>query len=205
MEAARISTVICQLCKATVRANSLTKLQLHLETRHDVLHNQDLVMALSFLEVQEMEVIIDQVIPRMKNMLDEGQSPSTVDPEEKLETVTETLVETSNLVDDEEKCEEDQETLTWPNVEITKMTDVPVEEKKKKGSTVPDTKLLKCSICEELVKKYKFSQHRRNCKIIQKDKQLKLEDTRRKTKVSENINGVSFSYSLNKKQRASRS
>ena len=93
MEAARISIVICQLCKATVRANSLTKLQLHLETRHDVLHNQDLVMALSFLEVQEMEVIIDQVIPRMKSMLDEGQSPSNGHPEEKLETVTETLVE----------------------------------------------------------------------------------------------------------------
>lgn len=201
MEAARITTVICQLCKATVRANSLTKLQLHLETRHDVLHNQDLVMALSFLEVQEMEVIIDQVIPRMKNMLDEGQSPSVGDLEE---TVTETLVEASDLVHHEEKCEEDQETITWPNVEITKMTDVPVEEKKRKGSTVPDTKLLKCSICEELVKKYKFSQHKRNCKIIQKDKQLKLEDTRRKTKVSENINGVSFSYSMNKKKRTCR-
>ena len=70
LASAVMETVVCQLCNATIRAGSLHKLQLHMETSHDVTENTDLVIALSFLDSQEREVIIDQVIPRMKNILD---------------------------------------------------------------------------------------------------------------------------------------
>merc|ERR1719507_1751791 len=103
------SIVVCQLCNAQVclRAGNLHKLQLHLERSHGVFQDQDIVMAISFLDPHEKEVIIDQVIPRIKKLLDKSK---TLDCSEvintdlllheklenhKTESETETCVETS--------------------------------------------------------------------------------------------------------------
>ena len=70
------SIVVCQLCNAKVslRAGNLHKLQLHMERSHDVFQDQDIVMAISFLDPHEKEVIIDQVIPRIKKLLDKSKT-----------------------------------------------------------------------------------------------------------------------------------
>ena len=70
------ASVVCQLCNArvSVRAGNLNKLQLHVERSHDVFQDQDIVMALSFLDYNEKEVIIDQVIPRIKTLLDKSKT-----------------------------------------------------------------------------------------------------------------------------------
>ena len=48
----------CLLCNATisVRIGNYGKLKLHMETNHDVFYEQDLLMALNFLEDHEREV-----------------------------------------------------------------------------------------------------------------------------------------------------
>merc|ERR1719342_1248689 len=53
-----------------VKMGNFYKYQLHMENDHDVFHDQDLLMALTFLEVEEKEVIITNVLPRMKELLD---------------------------------------------------------------------------------------------------------------------------------------
>ena len=65
-------SVTCNLCNAmiNVKMGNFYKYQLHMENDHDVFHDQDLLMALTFLEVEEKEVIITNVLPRMKELLD---------------------------------------------------------------------------------------------------------------------------------------
>jgi len=65
-------SVTCNLCNAmiNVKMGNFYKYQLHMENDHDVFHDQDLLMALSFLKMEEKEVIITKVLPRMKELLD---------------------------------------------------------------------------------------------------------------------------------------
>ena len=154
-----METVVCQLCNATIRAGSLHNLQLHMETSHDVTENTDLVIALIFLDSQEREVIIDQVIPRMKNILDnDNRSFSCENPRDGKDSIIEAPIE----VQQGTKKSRDQEGERRTNAEdkVSQQTEV-------------SSKLLKCFICEEWVKKYKFSRHIRNCKILQKHKLFK--------------------------------
>ena len=130
-----------------------------METSHDVTENTDLVIALIFLDSQEREVIIDQVIPRMKNILDnDNRSFSCENPRDGKDSIIEAPIE----VQQGTKKSRDQEGERRTNVEdkVSQQTEV-------------SSKLLKCFICEEWVKKYKFSRHKSNCKIIQKHKLFK--------------------------------
>ena len=67
--------VTCLLCNATisVRIGNYGKLKLHMETNHDVFYEQDLLMALNFLEDHEREVIIEKVLPRMDLCLNKAK------------------------------------------------------------------------------------------------------------------------------------
>ena len=67
--------VTCLLCNATisVRIGNYGKLKLHMETNHDVFYEQDLLMALNFLEDHEREVIIEKVLPRMDFCLNKAK------------------------------------------------------------------------------------------------------------------------------------
>ena len=67
--------VTCLLCNATisVRIGNFGKLKLHMETNHDVFYEQDLIMALNFLEDHEREVIIEKVLPRMDLCLNKAK------------------------------------------------------------------------------------------------------------------------------------
>ena len=68
--------VTCLLCNATisVRIGNYGKLKLHMETNHDVFYEQDLIMALNFLEDHEREVIIEKVLPRMDLCLNKAKA-----------------------------------------------------------------------------------------------------------------------------------
>ena len=68
--------VTCLLCNARVslRMGNFQKLNSHLEVNHDVFYEQDLLMALNFLEDHEREVIIEKVLPRMKLALDNAKN-----------------------------------------------------------------------------------------------------------------------------------
>ena len=64
--------VTCALCQAAVslRAGTLEKLKLHMETDHDAFFQHDILTAINFLEDHEKEVIIEKVLPRMKLQLE---------------------------------------------------------------------------------------------------------------------------------------
>merc|ERR1739838_791968 len=49
-----------------VRAGNLERFKVHVESDHDVFYDQDLLIAINFLEPHEKEVIIEKVLPRMK-------------------------------------------------------------------------------------------------------------------------------------------
>ena len=130
-----------------------------METSHDVTENTDLVIALSFLDSQEREVIIDQVIPRMKNILDnDNRSFSCENSRDGKDSIIEAPLEVQQ--DTEKRREKEGKRRTNAEDKVSQQTEV-------------SSKLLKCFICEEWVKKYKFSRHIRNCKIIQKHKLFK--------------------------------
>ena len=183
------ASVVCQLCNAqvSVRAGNLTKLQLHLERSHDVFQDQDILLAISFLDQHEKEVIIDQVIPRIKRLLDNSKTLDCSEVintdlllHEKLETwqkesETVSLVEASANDTDvsQEQLEEEQEDNleNIPSIEITKMehnSDV----KEKVTNYKKRNEVSKCYICNLPVKKYKLIKHRRNCQILQKQTHL---------------------------------
>jgi len=61
-------SVSCMMCKGavSVRAGNLERFKVHVESDHDVFYDQDLLIAINFLEPHEKEVIIEKVLPRMK-------------------------------------------------------------------------------------------------------------------------------------------
>ena len=71
-----VGGVTCLLCNATisVRLGNFQKLNSHLEVNHDVFFQQDLLMALNFLEDHERDVIIEKVLPRMKLTLNNAKN-----------------------------------------------------------------------------------------------------------------------------------
>ena len=77
--------VKCVLCRGAVsiRAGNLDKMRLHIENDHDAFYNQDLFVALNFLEDFEREEIIEKAMPRMevifKNVEDYKKSQSQSD------------------------------------------------------------------------------------------------------------------------------
>ena len=68
--------VTCLLCNATisVKIGNYGKLKLHMETNHDVFYEQDLLVALNFLQDHEREVIIEKVLPRMDFCLNQAKN-----------------------------------------------------------------------------------------------------------------------------------
>ena len=224
-------TVSCVLCDAliSVRMGNFYKFQLHMENDHDVFRHQDLVMALSFLDTEEQEVIIEKVLPRMKDVLDAAvktaqnktlSGPDTLhkrlsDMENISETTSQegcesnsditenetdkkTDVETENKNIDNTDCntdtrtDEDTEALLEStndgdselsdkentNENIRTLNQMKLREKKRMSyancelSLKAPPKEVLCPICDQMIKKYKFNTHKRNCQILRK---LRLE------------------------------
>ena len=222
-------TVSCILCDAliNVRMGNFYKFQLHMENDHDVFRHQDLVMALSFLDTEEQEVIIEKVLPRMRDVLDAAvkkaqnktlSGPDTLhkrlsDLENTAETTSQDGCESNNDITENEtdmKTDEDSDiksndtteniTEAGPNVEaLLESTSDGDSESTNKENTSEDLRALNqmklrekkrlsyancelslkappkevlCPICDQMVKKYKFNTHKRNCQILRK---LRLE------------------------------
>ena len=189
------ASIVCPLCNArlSVRAGNLNKLQLHVERSHDVFQDQDIVMALSFLELHEKEVIIDQVIPRIKRLLDKSKTLDcsevintdllinekleTPQNESEIDTCAEASTNDTDDTDVNNKQFEEEDNIEnmTESIEITKMvhySDVTDKVTKHRKRMDMDAKVSKCYICNLPVKKYKLIQHRRNCQILQKQKHL---------------------------------
>merc|ERR1712192_377540 len=62
----------CLLCRGAIslRGGNLSKVRSHLETVHDSLYSADILIAVMFLGQHEKEVILEKVVPRIKNVLD---------------------------------------------------------------------------------------------------------------------------------------
>ena len=69
-------SINCLLCKGalSVRSGNLDKVKLHMVSDHGVFYDQDLLIAINFLEPHEKEVIVEKVVPRMKLMFDNIRS-----------------------------------------------------------------------------------------------------------------------------------
>ena len=223
-------TVTCVLCDAliNVRMGNFYKFQLHMENDHDVFRHQDLVMALSFLDTEEQEVIIEKVLPRMSDVLDaavkKAQNKTLSGPDtlhkrlSDLENISETTYqegcESNNDITENEtdlKTDEDTDNKyddTTKNTEAGDDVDTEVllistndgdSELTNKENTTEDIRALNqmklrekkrlsyancelslkappkevlCPICDQMIKKYKFNTHKRNCQILRK---LRLE------------------------------
>jgi len=70
------TTITCYLCNASisVKNGTLDKLQYHLETSHEVFYGFEILMAITFLEEHEKEVIVEKVVPRMKLCLETAKN-----------------------------------------------------------------------------------------------------------------------------------
>jgi len=189
-------------------------------------------MALSFLDTEEMEVIIEKVLPRMKSALDvaakmsaekslnspflihkrlsdfdvEGDTSSSEGyASSHAETKKDDTIE--KLIKEEENklnvirasIEEDiiadttvgfGSTYTKSGLEnaLVPANNKVREEKKKKEKSLTKSlakspsKMLLCKICNVMIKKYKYSLHKRNCEIMQnlraKEKERKESDVK---------------------------
>jgi len=73
----------CILCHGAVsiRAGNLDKIRLHMEVDHDCFFEQDLLIALNFLEEFERQEIIERVLPRMKVIFENVKKYSGGDSE----------------------------------------------------------------------------------------------------------------------------
>ena len=223
-------TVTCILCDAliNVRMGNFYKFQLHMENDHDVFRHQDLVMALSFLDTEEKEVIIEKVLPRMRDVLDSAvktaQTKTLSGPDTlhkrltDLENVSETtsqegcdtrdfdvaenitdtkidedtgtqfestndqgseaLLESTNDQDSEAVLEstKDSELMNKETTEegMGTLNQMKLREKKRLSyancelSLKAPPKEVLCTICDQMIKKYKFNTHKRNCQILRK-------------------------------------
>ena len=67
------STIKCLLCQGSISLGqgNLDKFKHHLEAAHEALHDQDLIVAVSFLESEEKERIVETVFPRIKKFFQE--------------------------------------------------------------------------------------------------------------------------------------
>ena len=226
-------TVSCTLCNAliNVRMGNFYKFQLHMENDHDVFQHQDLVMALSFLDTEEQEVIIEKVLPRMRDVLDTAakaaqnktlSGPDTLhkrlsDFENVSETTSQDESETINEITEINDLETDENTDNDIEVDIVTVNEMKANEEteallestkdeeyisENKGITdkekLPSLRKLRekkrlsyancelslkappkevlCPICDQMVKKYKFNTHKRNCQILKKLRLDKLMD-----------------------------
>ena len=210
-------SVTCPLCNAivSVRSGNFYKFQLHLENDHDVFRHQDLLMALSFLDTEEMEVIIEKVLPRMKAALDvaakmsaekslnspflihkrlsdfdiEGDTSSSegyasshagtkkddtieklIKEEENKLNVIRASIEEDILADTNVGFGSTYAKSGLENALVPANHKVREEKKKKEKSLTSaksSSKVLLCKICNEMIKKYKYSLHKRNCEIMQ--------------------------------------
>ena len=84
------SLVKCVLCKANInlRRGNLDKFKTHLDSFHETVFDLDLVISISFLEVEEKERIVGTVFPRIKKFfkdLREDEEPRQLTIEKKLE------------------------------------------------------------------------------------------------------------------------
>ena len=208
-------SVTCVLCNGqiNVKVGSFYKFQLHIENDHDVFRDQDLIMALSFLQTDEKEVIIEKVLPRMKMILDaalalsekkslsgpfsihqrlsdfeeKDNSDNVTEPkdittlEEEVENLKKKLKLDAELINEKAKFEKsDKEEQEQKNVELkndrssnkdnSKDENTRYSGKSDQGSSKsrPSSLLSKCPICKNMIKKYKFSLHKRNCQIMSK-------------------------------------
>ena len=66
------SSLCCFLCQGTisVRSENLDKFKFHLENVHDVFYDHDILVAVNFLEAHEKEVILEKVLPRIKEQFE---------------------------------------------------------------------------------------------------------------------------------------
>jgi len=73
----------CILCHGAVsiRAGNFDKIRLHMEVDHDCFFEQDLLIALNFLEEFERQEIIERVLPRMKVIFENVKKYSGGDSE----------------------------------------------------------------------------------------------------------------------------
>ena len=171
-------------------------------------------MALSFLDTEEMEVIIEKVLPRMKAALDvaakmsaekslnspflihkrlsdfdiEGDTSSSEGyasshaGTKKDDTIEKLIKEEENKLN-VIRASIEEDILADTNVGFgstyaksgleNALVPANHKEKKKKEKSLTSakssssSKVLLCKICNEMIKKYKYSLHKRNCEIMQ--------------------------------------
>ena len=63
--------ISCLFCKGSVslKCGTLDKFKLHMDNNHDAFFDQDILIAVNFLEEIEKEAIIEKVLPRILNVL----------------------------------------------------------------------------------------------------------------------------------------
>lgn len=230
------SNVVCVLCNAfiNVRMGNFYKFQLHIENYHDVFKHQDLIMSLSFLNMEEKEVIIEKTLPRMKEILDMAMmmtekkslnspfmihkrlsdyeellslshnSGSTLQPDQHIpnELMKEVMNDDKELseehVDDVKPINQNESITIDSNVNHNQsdtkdnLTSNKHHESKEleksqtkdkhlsSGSGVkkdlrtnkPPPHMLKCPVCNTMIRKYKYNVHKNNC-LLAKMKLLK--------------------------------
>jgi len=77
------NAIRCVLCHGAVsiRSGNLEKIRLHMEVDHDCFFEQDIIIALNFLEEFERQEIIEKVLPRMKVILENVKKYSGTESE----------------------------------------------------------------------------------------------------------------------------
>ena len=112
-------SVSCMMCKGavSVRAGNLERFKVHVESDHDVFYDQDLLIAINFLEPHEKEVIIEKVLPRMKNIFQEVKAFKRAGNENKLQIEKRIYepVEDSSMQENVKKARYDEDIIE-PNI-----------------------------------------------------------------------------------------
>jgi len=159
----------CLLCKGAIslRGGNLSKVRSHLETVHDSLYSADILIAVMFLGQHEKEVILEKVVPRIKNVLGgvKNSEQNKLRIEELLEerdTNDEPSMEVDIFAEEEcETIEDEEESQGFVDVE-----EISVElEKFKKGSQEfqgADGKIYAdCDNCGKTLTKQSLAKHKR--------------------------------------------
>jgi len=173
-------TVSCLLCRGTIslRTGDLAKFRSHLETVHESVYSHDLLIAITFLEESEKEVIMEKVMPRIKSLFTnikhktEYPFKGKLSLEKLLEDDTDVpeIVYKSNLAKAEAVLYDDA-TVAETNLveigegfeynEIADQEEDHVQETEQGPSEKGRAVKCKCKICGKVMKKFSLSRHMR--------------------------------------------
>jgi len=178
-------SLTCLLCNGAVsiKAGNLEKFKFHIESNHDVFYDQDILIAINFLEAHEKEVIIEKVLPRMKLLFENTVGNERIFPGHKRLNIEKRLLDAdfqdelskpsskrvalSNM-DDEDKIQyDDNLDVNSENSDgelSSKSSDVEKHALGKEqvlalGSRVKEDEFLDCEICKQSIRKSVFEIH----------------------------------------------